>query len=168
MERREMCRDEYLEWQSWNEMALEECTCPCPLCSSQDVKGEAGVSIKDGLELGQHGFPVYREALQVYSDRRDAWVRAEIQVEVPHEGEAPSLADCRYAALRLHNKGNGYVVYDRLLSRIVDGVYYGDNALANALGVAEWLSEGGKGRGSAPNGEALGLVYPKVKGRHLE
>lgn len=38
MERREMARDEYLQWQSENEIALEECT--CPVCSSQDEKGE--------------------------------------------------------------------------------------------------------------------------------
>jgi hypothetical protein len=117
------------------------------------------MSIKDGLETNEHGHPEYQEAIVIYGNGRSAWLRTEIQTEVPHEGK-PSLAECRYAAMRLHNKGNGYVVYDRALSRIVDGVYYGDDALTNALGVAQLYNETGEGAYNSPNGSALGLIYP--------
>ena len=66
---------------------------------------------------------------------------------------APTLRECRYAALQLGNKG--YVVYDRLLSRIVDGVYYGPLARKNALGVAQLYSDGYGLPDMSPNGDAL-------------
>ena len=81
----------------------------------------------------------------------------------PHENMAdsptPRIRDCRFAALQLGNKG--YVVYDRLLSRVVDGVYWGADALENALGVAQLYNDGGGNPDMAPNGDALGLHYPK-------
>ncbi len=122
------------------------------------------MSVKDGIELNEHDHPEYRESIQLYGDGKEAWLRAEIQQEVAGKWKGePSIADCRYAAMRLHNKGNGYVVFDRLLCMIVDGVYYGDESLTNALGVAQWLNEGGHGSHAPCGGEALGLIYPSKK-----
>lgn len=63
-------------------------------------------------------------------------LKAEIDVDITRESEnAPSIKECRHAVLQIVNsKSNGYVVYDRLLCRIVNGVYYGN--LENALGCA--------------------------------
>lgn len=95
-------------------------------------------------------------------------IRAEIDIEVPHEEEdAPSLGECRWAVLELGRtapfNGHAYVIYDRLLSRIVDGVYF--TPLAQVLTIVEeWNREPQYfGDHRAPNGAALGLHYPKRK-----
>lgn len=95
-------------------------------------------------------------------------IKAEIEVTLTHEnveGEPrpPSIADCRHAVLTIKNTGGiGYVVYDRLLCRIVDGVYYGSPDAA--LEVAQHFNESESSPWDmAPNGRALGLTYPKVR-----
>ncbi|SRR6266567_8855528 len=94
--------------------------------------------------------------------RVDDQVKVEMSVYLTHESRlCPSIADCRYAALQLKNRGDGYVVYDRFLCRIVNGVFYGPGALEAALGVAELYNEGRGNPDMCPNGLALGLVYPK-------
>ncbi len=87
-------------------------------------------------------------------------LKADIEVYIPPRGEhEPACQACRYAALQLGHRG--YVVYDRLLSCIVDGVYHGPDALQNALDVARMYNEDDSlGARKAPNGVALGLVYP--------
>jgi hypothetical protein len=83
---------------------------------------------------------------------------------IPHENTAgsntPHIRECRFAVLSL---AKGYVVYDRLLSRIVDGVYTDVN---NALGVTELYNKGIGHKDMSPNGDALGLRYPKVRKSH--
>ena len=57
--------------------------------------------------------------------------------------------------------GHGYVVYDRLLNRIVNGVFYGDPE--SALEVARMYNEDlDSPQDTAPNGLALGLIYPEA------
>ncbi len=91
----------------------------------------------------------------------DSQLKVEIDVYLTREKSYPSIAECRYAALQLKNKGDGYVVYDRLLCRIVNGVFYSEGALEAALGVAAIYNEGRGNPDMCPNGVALGLVYPK-------
>lgn len=95
----------------------------------------------------------------------DGKQKAEIDVYITHErveGEKapPSIKDCRHAVLPLAN--GGYVTYDRLLNRIVNGVYY--NSVEGALESAELYNEyDGSPQDMAPNGLALGLIYPRQK-----
>lgn len=75
---------------------------------------------------------------------------------------SPTVENCRYAVLPLSDQG--YVVYDRLNGRIVDGVYLESTGLAMALGVAQAYNKGfDPGENMTPTGEALALIYP---GRH--
>ncbi len=94
----------------------------------------------------------------------DGQTKAEVDVYITHEREAPSIRECRHAVLHIMNKkqngedGHGYVVYDRLLNRIVNGVFYGD--LEGVLEVAQLYNEGAGAIDMSPNGLALGLIYP--------
>jgi hypothetical protein len=92
-----------------------------------------------------------------------AQLKAEIDVYLTHEGHnVPSIEDCRHAVLQVKNKGNGYVVYDRLLCRIVNGVFYGSPE--SALEVAQaYNDDQDSPQDMAPNGDALGLQYPTPK-----
>lgn len=75
----------------------------------------------------------------------------------------PSIAECRHAVLPLakRNQRNAYVIYDRLLNRIVDGVYY--VKLEAVLAIAQHYNEYEHARQDmSPNGAALDLFYPKV------
>lgn len=86
-------------------------------------------------------------------------LRATIDVCITREREAPSIKECRFAVLQLKNEGEGYVVYDRLLCRIVNGVF---RDLPGALGVAElYNKDPNSPQDMAPNGLALGLIYPE-------
>jgi hypothetical protein len=88
-------------------------------------------------------------------------LRATIDVYITREREAPSIKECRFAVLQLKNKGEGYVVYDRLLCRIVNGVF---RDLPGALGVAElYNKDPNSPQDMAPNGLALGLIYPETE-----
>lgn len=98
----------------------------------------------------------------------DGQLKAEIDVYLTREKEdAPSIAECRYAVLQVKNKGNGYVIYDRLLCRIVNGVYY--MPLEEVLRCAQLYNEYPEYSPGdmSPNGRALGLFYPK-KGKSDE
>lgn len=87
-------------------------------------------------------------------------LRATIDVCITREREAPSIKECRFAVLQLHNEG--HVVYDRLLCRIVNGVFYGDQE--GALDVAQlYNKDPNSPQDMAPNGLALGLIYPETK-----
>ena len=87
-------------------------------------------------------------------------VKAEINVYPTREREAPSIGRCRYAVLPLpKQKHECYVVYDRLLNRIVNGVFFGD--LEGVLEVAQLYNEGMGNPDMSPNGLALGLIYPE-------
>lgn len=90
-------------------------------------------------------------------------MKAEIDVCFTHEyGDVPSIEECRFAVLQIKNKGNGYVTYDRLLNRIVNGVFY--DSLEGALASAEHYNEDPDApQDMSPNGAALGLKYPKLK-----
>jgi|SRR6266568_4239779 len=92
--------------------------------------------------------------------RVDGQLKAEIDVYITHESASnPSIKDCRHAVLPLKNEGLGYVVYDRLLCRIVNGVYYN---LEMALGAAQSYNEyPDSPQDMSPNGDALGLRYPE-------
>lgn len=91
--------------------------------------------------------------------------KAIIDVEVTDEHEAaPPLLTCRHAVLTIQSKdvnGNpctGYVVYDRWLNRIVNGVYSHRN---DALGSAYVYNTSDRSpQDMNPNGYALGLIYP--------
>jgi len=86
-------------------------------------------------------------------------LKAEIDVFITRERDAPSIKKCRYAALPLDTKR--YVVYDRLLSRIVNGVFFGD--LECVLEVARLYNQGEGREDMSPNGLALGLIYPETE-----
>ena len=108
--------------------------------------------------IAQNGERLYRIGAQR---------RAEIDVYITRENRgAPSIKDCRYAVLCVRAKGtadkdtSGYVVYDRLLNRIVNGVFW-DTGAESALEVARLYNEGQGREDMSPNGEALGLIYPK-------
>jgi len=93
----------------------------------------------------------------------DSQLKAEMDVHLTREREAPSIADCRYAVLPLRKqRSNSYVVYDRLLNRIVNGVFFGDGNgdLEGVLDVARLYNEGNGNPDMSPNGLALGLIYP--------
>lgn len=89
----------------------------------------------------------------------DTQLKAEIDVCLTRESpNVPSIKACRHAVLQVKNKGNGYVVYDRLLCRIVNGVFY---SLESALEVAQaYNNDPDSPQDMAPNGIALGLHYP--------
>ena len=89
-------------------------------------------------------------------------LKAEIDVYITREDNAPSIKECRHAVLQIKNKGNGYVVYDRLLCRIVNGVYYGsrEQALECAQSYNEYADSP---QDMSPNVLALGLFYPTVR-----
>jgi len=84
-------------------------------------------------------------------------LKAEIDVHITHEREAPSIKECRYAVLQIKN--GGYVVYDRLLCRIVNGVFWGKE-VDSPLEVARLYNDGHGNPDMSPNGLALGLIYP--------
>ena len=95
----------------------------------------------------------------------DGKQKAEIDVDITHEREAPSIDRCRHAILHIKNKkqdgtdGHGYVIYDRLLCRIVNGVYY--TSLEDVLECAQMYNDDPDSpQDMAPNGWALGLIYP--------
>lgn len=95
--------------------------------------------------------------------------KAEIDLDLaPEDPQAPSIRECRHAVLTIHNKDihghdtRGYVVYDRLLSRIVNGVFYGD--LEGALQAAKLYNDDPESpQDMSPTGLALGLVYPPTE-----
>jgi hypothetical protein len=87
----------------------------------------------------------------------DDQLKATIDVYITHERKAPSIRECRYAVLQLNH--GGYVVYDRLLCRIVNGVFW-SKEVESALHVAQLYNEGHGAVDMAPNGLALGLIYP--------
>jgi len=95
----------------------------------------------------------------------DGQPKAEIDVYLTDEREAPSIKECRHAVLCIKTKDtkgedtDGYVVYDRLLNRIVNGVFAEDSE--SALYVAKLYNEGQGRLDMAPNGYALGLIYPE-------
>lgn len=110
--------------------------------------------------------------VQVLEKSRDETrIQTVLEITMTREYEpSPSLAECRYGVLGIHDSKTtgepGYVVYDRLLSRIVDGVYYNQDS---ALDVARLYNEHSKPDGScastgtgdrSPNSIALGLIYP--------
>ena len=72
------------------------------------------------------------------------------------EQKGPPVSLCRHAVLQVVT---GYVVYDRFLSRIVDGVY---QDASDALGAAQWFNESPDSAEASkpPNGDALRLFYP--------
>ena len=78
----------------------------------------------------------------------------------------PSILRCRHAILTIQTVDNngeitpGYVVYDRLLNRIVNGVFYGDSP-DEVLQCAQAYNERADSpQDMAPNGIALNLKYP--------
>ncbi len=96
-------------------------------------------------------------------------LEALIDVVVTHsEAQSPSLSACRYAVLPLADQPNTTperpptVIYDRLLNRIVDGVYY--MPLDEVLEIARAYHVSGWQDVRAPNGDALGLLYPPTEG----
>jgi hypothetical protein len=99
----------------------------------------------------------YGENDQLYEV--DGKLRAEIDVYLTrkHESE-PQIKDCRFAALPVRDKTVGWAIYDRLLCRIVNGVFA---RLEDALGVAQLYNDGYGAPDMSPNGAALGLRYPK-------
>ncbi len=102
------------------------------------------------MELINNGEKLYQVGEQ--------W-KAEIDVYLTREREVPSIKKCRYAVLPLkEQRGGRYVVYDRLLSRIVNGVFFGD--LEGVLEVARLYNEGEGRADMSPNGLALDLIYP--------
>jgi hypothetical protein len=92
--------------------------------------------------------------------RVDGQLKATIDVHITREREAPSIKECRFAALQI--KSGGYVVYDRLLCRIVNGVFWSEG-VDSALEVAQLYNQGLGNPDMSPNGLALGLVYPESK-----
>lgn len=111
---------------------------------------------------------LYEEDQKFFYDE-DQQLRADIDIHLTRRfEEEPHLKECRYAALHLSNKGNGWVVYDRLLCRIVNGVFYGRHALENTLEVAQLYNDGHGSADMSPNGEALGLRYPKPLHKPIE
>ena len=101
----------------------------------------------------------------IYALHGTGHFKAFIDVCVTDERDAPSISACRYAALPL---ADGWVVYDRLLSRIVNGTFYGEGAAESALAVAQSYNEDPtSSQDMSPNGLALGLQYP-VSERHEE
>jgi len=84
-------------------------------------------------------------------------IKAIIDVYITRERKAPSIKDCRHAVLQVNN--GGYVVYDRLLNRIVNGVFW-EKGVDSALEVARLYNEGMGAIDMSPNGLALGLIYP--------
>lgn len=93
----------------------------------------------------------------------DDQLKAEIDVYLTRETQdAPSIKECRHAVLRINNKGQGYVIYDRLLCRIVNGVFY--DSVEAGLESARWYNEYSDApQDMIPNGKALGLIYPMQK-----
>jgi hypothetical protein len=87
----------------------------------------------------------------------DEQAKAEIDLCPTNElAGHPSIHDCRHAVLSLKN--GGYVTYDRLLNRIVNGVFYSrESALESAQSYNKDISSP---QDMSPNGAALGLVYP--------
>src|SRR5690348_2657546 len=88
-------------------------------------------------------------------------LKAEIDVYPTRERQAPSIKECRYAVLPLPKQKDteSYVVYDRLLNRIVNGVFFGD--VESVLSVARLYNKGQGNPNMSPNGLALGLIYPE-------
>lgn len=109
--------------------------------------------------------------------RINGQLKAEIDIYLTHENvaderEPPSIHECRHAVLTIQNtKANGedntgYVIYDQLLGRIVNGVYY--MPLEQVLECAEHYNKDPDApQDMIPNGLALGLKYPKVSKNNL-
>src|SRR5690348_1087418 len=105
---------------------------------------------------------------QMVFENNGNW-KAIIDIDLAEEDPtAPSIKRCRHAVLTVKTKDAydndviGYVVYDRLLSRIVNGVF-GDDLVA-ALGVAKRYNDDPESpQDMAPNGLALGLIYPPIE-----
>ncbi len=121
-------------------------------------------------EAGEFYYPTTRDQ-RFY--RVDGKLKAEIDVCFTHENVEgdpypPSIVECRYAVLQISNKGGrGYVTYDRLLCRIVNGVYYG--SIQSALESAQMYNEYPESpQDMAPNGVALGLHYPRYRKNKVE
>ena len=86
-------------------------------------------------------------------------LKVNMNVYLTRERNAPSIQECRFAVLPLkEQRSESYVVYDRLLNRIVNGVFFGD--LEGVLEVAQLYNEGLGNPDMSPNGLALGLIYP--------
>lgn len=104
---------------------------------------------------------------QKFLRTKDGGWRAEIDVFLADDPAIPpSIKLCRHAVLTVQTLDNHdnpcivYVVYDRLLSRIVNGVFSGEN-LEGALQVAQSYNRDPEApQDMAPSGYALGLVYP--------
>lgn len=93
------------------------------------------------------------------------------------EKNAPSKRGCRFAVLplgKLTEPGRtASVIYDRVLNRIVDGVYYGNPV--DVLPTAQHFNEhpdraypDNPFLMRAPNGDALGLLYPGRDDPHTD
>ncbi len=104
----------------------------------------------------------------VKGDERNPRVKVsyEMNLATP-EYDAPRVTKCRHAVLTILAHGEpAYVVYDRLLNRIIDGVYH--TSVEDTLEVVatfndpdyEWL----RNDATAPNGDAMGLAYPTEEG----
>src|SRR5579859_5736060 len=99
----------------------------------------------------------------------DGQLKAEIDVYVtPEDKGTPSMKECRHAVLRIKNfttsgkDSTGYVIYDRLLCRIVNDVYY--MSLEEVLECAQQYNEDpGAPQNMPRNGAALGLIYPVAR-----
>ena len=103
-------------------------------------------------------------------------IHAEIDVNVTEpEHNAPSILACRFAVLPLYKAPNDpdmhdwqqpAVIYDRLLNRIVDGAYF--TTVEDVLHIAAAFNKHPERAYPddprmmrSPNGDALGLAYPK-------
>lgn len=103
---------------------------------------------------------------QVSYDSETNMIHAEIDFEAASPDKGPPLDECRFAVLQIvptHVEPSKtrahYVIYDRLLNRIVDGVYW--TTLEDVLEIARHFNEHpDRGGERAPNGDALGLRYP--------
>lgn len=87
--------------------------------------------------------------------------KAKIDIVLPHEeADTPSVQEYRHAVLPLHGEDR-YIIFDRLLGRIVDGVY---SILPEALAMAHhYNTNEHAAQDMTPNSAALGLIYPKKR-----
>lgn len=82
-------------------------------------------------------------------------LRVEMDVYLTDEVGGPSISECRYAVLSL---ASGHVIYDRLLNRIVNGIFY--TTAEDIIQVARNYNRGNGTPDMSPNGYALKLTYP--------
>lgn len=85
-------------------------------------------------------------------------LRADIPVTIPAQCEGePTIQECRYAVLPLAN--GGWVTYDRVLSRVVNGVWFIN--FENALDSARHYNTDPEAPADMnPSGAPLGLIFP--------